>query len=92
MVFVSGGAKGVDSIAEKFALENNHDVVVIKPNWTKYNKRAGFMRNTEIVKTSDIIFALVDKPTGGTWDTIKKAEKDKKPVFIQKFYEEDGDE
>ena len=89
MVIVTGGAKGVDSFAEEYAIEHNHDVVVIKPNWKKYGKSASIKRNTEIVNVSDIIFAIVDKPTGGTWDTIKKAEKEGKSVFIQKLYEDD---
>lgn len=91
IIFVSGGAKGVDTFAEEYAQENNHDIVVIKPNWKKYRKAAGFQRNTEIVNISDIILAFVDKPTGGTWDTINKAEALKKPVFIQELYEEEDE-
>ena len=86
IIIVSGGAKGVDSYAVKFAKNNNIDYIVIKPNWKKYGKSAGFIRNTEIVKLSDIIFAIVDKPTGGSWDTIKKAQKQGKHVVIQKLY------
>jgi len=42
-------------------------------NWNKYGKSAGFMRNTDIARESDILIACVSKGrTGGTEDTIKK--------------------
>jgi hypothetical protein len=82
IVFVSGGAKGVDSFAEKFASINNIDMIVILPDWKKYGKAAGPVRNNEIVKLSDLLLAVVDKDYGGSWDSIKKAQKKNIPVKI----------
>ena len=43
------------------------------PDWKKYGKRVGFVRNTDIAKHSDILIACVASDrTGGTEDTIKK--------------------
>ncbi len=81
-IIVSGGAVGVDSYAESFAEKHNLDCIVIKPDWKKYGKKAGFLRNSEVVAVADVIVAFVDKDTGGTWDTIRKAEKAGKPVYI----------
>ena len=46
---VSGGAKGADTLARKFA--NMHGVPIneILPDWDTYGKRAGYLRNEKIV-------------------------------------------
>jgi len=42
-------------------------------NWQKYGIAAGFIRNTNIAKFSNILIACVSKDRkGGTEDTIKK--------------------
>ncbi len=90
IVFVSGGAVGADSMAERYANENGFDILVIKPDWKKDGRRAGFSRNSEIVKYSDHLFAFVDKPTGGSYDTIKKARKKGMMVNIIDYYQQDS--
>jgi len=79
---ISGGAKGVDSLGEQYA--NNHKLgkVICKPNWDKYGKSAGFIRNQTIVDNCDMVLAFWDGQSRGTADTIEKAKKAKKPTFI----------
>jgi len=56
-------------IAKKFKLET----LWFPANWDKHGKAAGFIRNTDIAKASDILIACVHiDRTGGTEDTIKK--------------------
>jgi hypothetical protein len=43
---------------------------------------AGLKRNTDIVNASDIILAFWDGQSRGTKDTITKATKAQKPLFI----------
>ena len=45
----SGGAKGIDTLAEKYADENNIPKLIIKPEYTKYEKSAPLQRNKIIV-------------------------------------------
>jgi len=75
---VSGGCpKGGDRFAEKMALKYGMPILIFYPNWRKYSKGAGFIRNTFIAEHSDIIIACVaEDRTGGTEDTIKKFLKD----------------
>lgn len=80
---ISGGAKGADTLAEKFALENTIEMIVFKPDWKRFGKRAGFMRNTLIVENSDVVFAFWDGQSSGTKDSITKAEKLEKKVIIK---------
>ncbi len=88
-VLVSGGAKGVDSIAEKYAEKNNLDIIVIKPNWKKYKRIAGLIRNREIIKIVDVILAFVDKPKGGTWEVIEKAKRKDISTYVIELYKKD---
>ena len=42
-------------------------------DWKTHGKAAGFIRNTDIARESDILIAMVsDDRTGGTEDTIKE--------------------
>lgn len=83
-LIVSGGARGADTLATKFAEENNIPVKEFIPDWT-IGKHAGFLRNTEIVNESDIIIAFWDGASKGTLDSIKKARKQKKVVIVVNY-------
>lgn len=82
---VSGGAKGADTLANRYADEKNIEMIVFKPDWKKYGKRAGFIRNTDIIETSDVIVAFWDGKSTGTKDSIEKALNLNKQVTIKKF-------
>ena len=74
---VSGGCpEGGDAFAEKIAKDYGIPMLTFWPRWYpdgKFNKGAGFERNTSIAIYSDILIACVHEDrTGGTEDTIKK--------------------
>lgn len=51
---ISGGAKGADSLAEQYAIENNITLTVFLPNYDKHPpKIAPLIRNEEIIKHCD---------------------------------------
>lgn len=83
-VIVSGGAKGADSLAERFAKENSIEFVVYPANWEKFGKSAGFKRNVDIVNSSDIIIAFWDGKSKGTMHSIELAKKMNKKTIIIK--------
>lgn len=85
---ISGGCpKGGDRFAEKLAELYKVPITIYKANWDKYGKAAGFIRNTDIAKESDILIACVAKDRkGGAEDTIKKFKKfhpDGKVVLVE---------
>ena len=100
---VSGGARGADSLGERWAQENNIPIkkfpakwkelnvkgAVIKVNkWgQKYNVNAGFMRNEEMAKYADALIAV--EGGNGTADMVKRAKKHKLKVHK---YEKSDDE
>ena len=79
---VSGGARGVDLIAENSARLFNLPVKVFKADWKAHGKRAGVVRNKEIVDYADEIVAFWDGTSRGTKYTIDFAKEAGKPVMI----------
>ena len=45
---VSGGARGADSLAEKYSKINNIPIKIFKADWNYYGKKAGFIRNKKM--------------------------------------------
>ena len=84
-LIVSGGAIGADTLAARYAGEKNIPLIVIKPNWVKYPKTAGFVRNKEIIRAVDIVVAFYDGFSSGTKHSLDFAEKLNKKTFIIKF-------
>ena len=72
---ISGGAKGADSLAEQYASQHNIDVVVIKPDWKRYNRGAGLVRNKQIVDMADLVVAFWNGKSKGTLDVIEYSKK-----------------
>lgn len=72
-VIISGGAQGADTLAERYAKEKGYELVVYRPNWKTYGKRAGIMRNTDIINDADMCIAFPSKSGRGTQDSIRKS-------------------
>lgn len=70
---ISGGAAGADTLAERFAKENNIPTKIYKADWKNLGKSAGILRNRDIIAQSDYIVAFWDGKSKGTKDTIDKA-------------------
>jgi len=87
LILVSGGASGADSLAERYAEENNLQIIVFKPDWKKYGKTAGFLRNTTIIEEADEVIAFWDGESHGTLDSMKKTKKLNKPLLEVKYKE-----
>lgn len=87
---VSGGCKGADSLAERYANENNIAMKIFPANWTKYGKAAGPIRNKEMVNYiknyNSIVVAFISKDSIGTKNTVKLAKSNNIPT-IEILYE-----
>lgn len=82
---VSGGADGTDILAERYAEEMGVEMIVFRPDYKKFGRLAALHRNTEIIENSDVVFAFWDGKSRGTHDSIKKAKKFEKKLFIINF-------
>lgn len=80
---VSGGARGVDTVAQKIAEEQGMAWMVIRPDYQAYpSYSAPKMRNQEIALASDEMHAFWDGFSEGTADAIERMHKLKRPVTI----------
>jgi hypothetical protein len=82
---VSGGAKGADSLGEEYANANNILTKIFLPDWDKYGKSAGMLRNSDIINEAEIVVAFWDGESKGCKDAIAKANKLNKKVLIISF-------
>jgi predicted Rossmann fold nucleotide-binding protein DprA/Smf involved in DNA uptake len=82
---VSGGAQGADKLGEQYAKENKIETLILLPEWKKYGRAAGFIRNEDIVKNCDKVVAFWDGISKGTLNSIQIAKKLNKEVIIVKF-------
>lgn len=85
---ISGGANGADKLAELYAFENKIPLKIFRPDWNKFGKRAGFLRNSDIVNNSEHVIAFWNTSSRGTLDSISKAKELNIPVTIVNFSSE----
>ena len=79
---VSGGATGVDTAAEETAKQCGLLVKVFPADWNKYGKKAGVIRNEQIVLFADRVVAFWDGVSKGTESTIALARRYGKPCEV----------
>ncbi len=79
---VSGGARGADTLAEKFANEFGITKTIFHAEWKRYGRGAGMIRNSQIIENSDVIFAFWDGISEGTKNSINRARKLNKIVHV----------
>lgn len=72
---ISGGAKGADQLARDYARKNHIPLKEFLPDWSRYGKAAGPIRNNQIVKEATHILAFLSRHGSGTQDTIRKGKK-----------------
>lgn len=81
-VIISGGARGVDQIAAYEAGRLGLGLSVYEADWDKHGKKAGFLRNRQIVEAADEVVAFWDGLSKGTQHTINLTKIAKKPLTI----------
>lgn len=84
---VSGGARGADAIGERYADNNGITKKIIPVDWNRWGKRAGFIRNVDIIDNCDICICFWDGENHGTKHDIDLCVKKHKPCFIYNFVE-----
>lgn len=72
-MIISGGAIGVDTLAEKYADRMDIPKVIIRPDYKKYGKLAPLVRNKQMVDMADMVIAIWDGKSRGTKNTIDYA-------------------
>jgi hypothetical protein len=84
-LIVSGGANGADKLGEKYAKENNILTKIFLPDWKNFGKKAGYLRNIDIINESDCVIVFWDGVSKGTQHSINLAKKYQKKCLIVNF-------
>lgn len=71
--FVSGTARGADTLGEKWARLNGFDVVFFPADWNTHGKRAGYLRNEQMAEYATHLIAFWDGESKGTAHMISIA-------------------
>ncbi len=85
---ISGGARGIDSCARRYA--NTHGLICTEflPEYEKYGRGAPLKRNDAIVDAADLVLAFWDGQSHGTKYVINRCNKTGKKVIIYRFDKE----
>ena len=76
LTLLSGGARGVDTLGERWAEERGVSVTQFKPNYKRYRRGAPLVRNIEMLAACDGVVAFWDGTSRGTKHVLDHA-KDK---------------
>lgn len=72
---VSGGARGVDTCARRYALSHGLKLTEFLPEYEKYGKSAPLRRNITIINNADLVLAFWDGKSRGTKFVIDNCKK-----------------
>ena len=79
---ISGGADGVDTLAEAYADANGISKVIVRPQYDRYGRAAPIRRNEEMVDMADSVLVIWDGVSRDSRHTINYAKKKNKPVVV----------
>lgn len=82
---ITGGARGADSLAIKFAKLNKIPIKVFRPDYKKYGRTAPLLRNIDIICEADFVLAFWDSKSSGTLNALQKAKRFRKLFKVVKF-------
>lgn len=77
---VSGGADGIDALAERYAHENKLKLTVFYPDYKAHGKNAPLMRNLQIIEYAQSIVAFWDGKSKGTAHIVSECIRRNLPV------------
>lgn len=76
-VIIHGGCRGADTLARKYAEERGIEQEVYLPNWERYGKRAGPIRNEKMIVDGcpDYAIVFLSEKSIGTKNMVSLCEK-----------------
>lgn len=81
-LIISGGAKGIDTIAEKYADKHKISKLILLPQYNLYGKSAPIKRNEMMVNIADTVIIVWDGNSRGTQFTLQYSKKKNKNTIL----------
>lgn len=85
VTIISGGARGADSLGERYAKLRGYACIVIKPDWDKYGKRAGYLRNDDMLGVASAAVCFWNGISRGTSHMINITTRSGKPLRVIRY-------
>lgn len=86
VVIVHGGARGADELAGRAATELGLEQDVFLPDWERYGRRAGYLRNRQMIDSGvELVIAFWRNRSTGTGHTIDLAQRCGIPVEVREW-------
>ena len=79
---VSGGARGIDTLAADYARKNSITLTEFLPDYQKYGRCAPVIRNRQIIEAADKVLAIWNGKSRGTQNSISLAKRLGKEVSL----------
>ncbi len=79
---ISGGAGGIDSLAEQYADLYRLSKYILRPRYDLYGRAAPLKRNRQMVDMADAVLIIWDGRSKGTKYTLDYAKKANKQVLL----------
>jgi len=79
---ISGGANGVDSLAEQYADLHRLSKYILRPRYDLYGRGAPLKRNEQMVDMADAVLVVWDGISKGAKYTLRYTEKQGKNVIL----------
>jgi len=94
VVIICGTANGADKLGERYAKEKGLEIMYFPPDWEKFGKSAGYIRNKHMAEQADALIAFWDGESKGTRHMINIANKEDLPtrVCYVEIEDEENDE
>lgn len=81
-LIITGGTRGIDTLAEAYAKERGIPTVTVKPCYEKYGRAAPILRDEEMVDMADAVLVIWDGVSRGSKHTADYARKKGKPLTV----------
>lgn len=84
-LIISGGASGVDTLAEEYADAHRISKLVLRPQYDRFGRAAPLKRNEMMVSLCDEVLVVWDGHSKGASYTAKAARKVGKPLRVVNY-------
>ena len=79
---ISGGANGIDSLAERYADMHRLSKYILRPRYDLYGRAAPIKRNEQMVEIADAVLVVWDGHSRGAQYTLNYAKKKNKAITL----------
>lgn len=88
---ISGMARGADSLGVQYAQEHGIQIMQFPADWAGLGKRAGMVRNLQMLDVADAVIAFWNGVSRGTGHMVSEAKKRGLPLRVVRYREKGGE-